>query len=155
MAKTRRKKVSVRRSPLKTMHTKALRIAARMKKVRAAPKPTADDLVSLSRPEQTTGRGKAVPSTSFTKAERRQVTDDRLSPVKKAPRWVYALISRGASRKEVLDRAEERIKRSPTRANHLLAQALLQEFGRPKRGALKIRERITHPKLSPLMKKEQ
>ena len=155
MAKTRQKKVRVRRSSLKTMNTKAMRVAARMKKVRAAPKPTADDLVRLSRPERAAGRGKAVPRTSFTRAEPRQVTADRLSPVEKVPRWVYALIERGASRKQVLDRAVGRLKRSQTRANYLLVQALLQEFSRPKRGALKIRDRVTHTELSPLMKKEE
>lgn len=155
MAGARKKKKSAARkvSP-KATYERAKLVLARIKRAPAAGKLRRVDAEALARPDGKSGRGKAVPSNPFTRAERRQVTEGALSPVKRPPKWVYAMIERGASRQDILARAYQRLQRAPTKANHLLVQGLLQEFARVPRGRVKIGKLVTNERLSPFIRKE-
>ena len=149
MPAARRKKPTRRGQSAKHQHARALKIAARIKRAPAA-EPSKEELVNMSRVEDGAGAGKPVPSNTFTRAEPAQVLEDKPSVVKKPPKWIYTMIERGATREQVLERAYERLKRSPTQSNLRLVQALLQEFGRPPRRRIRTRPLVTQARVSEL-----
>ena len=154
MPKARRKKPPGKRQSPKAQHGRALKVAAGIKKVRPAAKPSKEEFVSMSKVEVGAGVGKPVPFNDFTRAEPAQVVEDKVSAVKKPPKWIYPMIERGATREQVLERAYERLKRSPTRSNQLLVQALIQEFGRSSRRRIRPRPLVTQARVSELIGKE-
>lgn len=142
-----------RRLSPKAQHTRALKVAARIKKIRPLAKPSKEELVSMSKLEVGAGVGKPVPSNAFTRAEPAQVVEDKPSPVKKPPKWIYTMIERGATREQVLERAYERLERSPTKSNLQLVQALLEEFGRDSRRRIRTRPLVTQARVAELIGK--
>ena len=69
------------------------------------------------------------------------------------PKWIYTMIERGATREQVLERAYERLERSPTKSNLQLVQALLDEFGRDSRRRIRTRPLVTQARVSELIGK--
>lgn len=148
MPKAKPKKLSP-----KAQHTRALKVAARIRKRRPLAKPSKEEFVSMSKLEVGAGVGRPVPSNSFTRAEPAQVVEDKPSLVKQPPKWIYTMIERGATREQVLKRAYQRLERSPTKSNLQLVQALLQEFGRESRRRIRTRPLVTQARVSELIGK--
>jgi hypothetical protein len=154
MTGPRQKKAVAQKVSSKVMFKRAKRIAGRLKRAPDTAKLSADDASGIARADGKAGKGRVVPSNAFTRAEPSQAMADVLRPVKKPPKWIYAMIERGASQEDVLERAYQRLKRMPTRANHLLVQGLLQEFARAPRARVKIGKLVTKQRLSEFIKKE-
>ena len=150
----RRKKTVVQKAPSKVTFEQAKRIAGRLRRAPAAAKLSSDDASGIVRADGKAGKGRPVPSNKFTRAEPGQAMEEKLSPVKRPPKWIYAMIERGASQQDVLERAYQRLKRSPTKANHLLVQGLLEEFARVPRARVKIGKLVTSRRLSEFIRKE-
>jgi hypothetical protein len=132
---------------------KANAIARRMRAAPQAAVEPKEEAVSAARREVEAGKGEGVPKSEFTRAERSQSDAPVPTGVPRA-RWIYAMIEQGAKPQEVIARAEERLRRSPTKANLLLMQGLLNEFGRQKRPPVRVSELVRQQRVNALLAKE-
>ncbi len=149
-----KKKRRIRRTAVSAAVLKrAQAIANRLKRAPRAPRLQKTDVDSLLRPESGAGGGRSIPRSRFTLAEPKQTVHDEV-PRMKIPKWVKAMIERGASRKDVFTRAHELLRVAPTTANHVLVQVLINEFGRPARGRLNVRKSVTQARVSPFIKED-
>jgi hypothetical protein len=130
-------------------------VADSIKKAPAAAALSGDEGASLVRLPTKQGAGTAVPKTAFTQAELKQSVSEPSAPQVEIPNWVKAMIERNASYEEVLNRAEDQLRRAPSAENHILVQALTNEFGRPVKGRLDIRKLVTPQRVAPFIKAKE
>lgn len=134
---------------------KAVEIVKRLRAVQPARVNLDEEAQSQARTSTSSGRGQAVPSNAFTRAESAQATvepEPKLDA--RSEKWIYALIERGARPTEVLARAEERLRRAPTRTNFLAVQALLNEFARDTRSRVPVRDFLAQQRVKRFLSEE-
>lgn len=90
------------------------------------------------------GRGRRIPSSPFVKQEGRQVVFEGRKPFSRAqPSWLRSLAERRASDDQLIEAAERRLTRAPSRANLELGQAIANDLGRKEGGGKRLRRALT------------
>jgi hypothetical protein len=118
-----------------------------------AAKATEADWLDLERPETVAVKGRATPPSPFVKAEPAQAGIAERRDVA-LPRFVRALIERGASDAEILQEAHTRVQRMPTKEGLGLLQALVAEYSRRSGQPSLAREAMGKAHVAPLLGRE-